>query len=78
MFQDLAQTVFMLVPIESKGYMKIKVILNLLLTYYLCLVAQELKKRVIPMEIKMSLKNVPMPCHDNIKYYLLSSLKVNR
>ena len=35
-------------------------------------------ERVIPVEIKVSLKNVPMPCDENIKYNLLSLLKVNR
>ena len=57
--------------------MKIKVILNLLVTYNF-FVGCPRDERVIPMEIKVSLKNIPMPCDENIKYNLLSSLKVNR
>ena len=53
--------------------MKIKVILNLLLTLFVFVSCP----RVIIMEIKVSLKNGPKPCDEKIKKLLLS-LKINR
>ena len=50
--------------------MKIKVMLNLLLTYF-SLVAPEIR------ELSVS-KNVTMPCDENMKYNLLLSWKVNQ
>ena len=53
--------------------MKINVILNLLSTYFSVSCPRD--QKVILMEIKVSLRNVPMPCDQNIKYNLLLSLK---
>ena len=56
--------------------MNLKVILNLLLTYYFPLVAAEMKELYL-WRLKCR-KKVPMPCDENIKYSILSILKVNR
>ena len=47
-------------------FMKIKVILNLLLT--ICFVSCPRDERVILMGIKVFLKNVPMACDENMNW----------
>ena len=56
--------------------MKIKVILKLLSTYFFPLVALEVEG--LYLEIKVLLRNIPVPCDENIKYNLLLSLKVTK